>query len=75
MLFETDAQAVVHAIQLEQIDNTEFGKMVDSCCSILRRQPGFKIQFARREQNEAAHALARRSISFASPTSGGTPPL
>ncbi|CAN1769951.1 Putative ribonuclease H protein At1g65750 [Linum perenne] len=71
---ESDAKVVVDAIRQPNIDNTEFGDLVQGCLSILARQPGYMIEFVRRERNAVAHELARFSTSTSEPFIGeGTP--
>ncbi|CAN1166125.1 Putative ribonuclease H protein At1g65750 [Linum perenne] len=64
MVFESDAQEVVRAIQTSRRDDTEFGDILGACDALLRRNPGFSIAFVRRGQNKIAHELARHSASY-----------
>ncbi|CAN1135429.1 hypothetical protein LINPERHAP2_LOCUS8836 [Linum perenne] len=67
VVFETDAEVVVKAIQQEDISRSEFGEIIGRCREILARNSGYYVLFVRRVQNKAAHELARRSCSFTTP--------
>ncbi|CAN1174223.1 hypothetical protein LINPERHAP2_LOCUS31158 [Linum perenne] len=67
---ESDAKVVVDAIRQPNIDDTEFGDLVQGCLSILARQPGYKVGFVKREGNCVAHELARFSLATTEPIIG-----
>ncbi|CAN1145622.1 hypothetical protein LINPERHAP2_LOCUS14781 [Linum perenne] len=67
VVFESDAQEVVRAIQTSPRDDTEFEDILRACDAVLRWNPGFSIAFVRRGQNKIAHELARHSTSYVLP--------
>ncbi|CAN1285866.1 hypothetical protein LINPERPRIM_LOCUS19136 [Linum perenne] len=74
VLFESDAEVVMKAIQRGDVDITEFGELIQGCISIMGRNPDFSVSFVRREGNGVAHVLARHSSSCVTPTVGVTSP-
>ncbi|CAN1194974.1 hypothetical protein LINPERHAP2_LOCUS42845 [Linum perenne] len=75
VIFETDAKQVVDALHMSRQERTEFGDLLEACHAIMERNAGFEIQFCRREQNEAAHKIARQSIFMQTPFVGVHPPI
>ncbi|CAN1148331.1 Putative ribonuclease H protein At1g65750 [Linum perenne] len=73
VIFETDAEEVGLAVNLEMSDESEFGCLIAMCREMLISNPGFSVQVVRRNRNMVAHVLARRSISCESPFIGSSP--
>lgn len=75
VVFESDAKVVVDAVKSNEEDRTEFGSIIGQCQSLLRQQTAFSVGYVKRQVNEVAHVLARRShfsscrvVSFAIPS-------
>ncbi|CAN1143366.1 Putative ribonuclease H protein At1g65750 [Linum perenne] len=73
VILELDSLAVVNVVCSEEDDNTELGDIVAAARRLI--PPSWSIQFVRRHGNSAAHALARRSRSLASPSTGVVSPI
>ncbi|XVF71518.1 hypothetical protein PTKIN_Ptkin12aG0044200 [Pterospermum kingtungense] len=70
VIFEVDSKQVVDALSSLSSDLTEFGVIIECCKSMVLVEPHFKVIFARRGANVAAHALARRSRFVPCPAVG-----
>jgi ribonuclease HI len=65
--FELDAKKVVDNFLSTKHDGTEFGDIIQSCRSLFRNfYENSKVEFVRRQANEAAHALAKEATLSAS---------
>ncbi|RWR76746.1 LINE-1 reverse transcriptase isogeny [Cinnamomum micranthum f. kanehirae] len=73
VIFEMDAQEVVHAMKNSRSDISEFGSIIQACISLLSTG-NFHVDFIKRQVNEVAHALARASHSHASLSVWPVPP-
>ncbi|CAN1313940.1 hypothetical protein LINPERPRIM_LOCUS29137 [Linum perenne] len=71
-IIEVDALEVVRAVADGAEDVSEFGNIVRSCRLWLH--PTFELRHVRRNRNEVAHALARRSRLLTAPCEGEVPP-
>lgn len=60
VIFETDAQVVVKALEQDVEDNSEFGVIMSTCHLLLESKPLYKVQFVKRNPNDVAHVLARQ---------------
>jgi len=61
VIFESDSNCVVNAINSSSIMPNEFGGIVYKCCSILGQNTDYKVVFVRRQVNKVAHSLDRAS--------------
>ncbi|CAN1219601.1 Putative ribonuclease H protein At1g65750 [Linum perenne] len=73
--FEVDSEEVFGAIRSSSTDVSEFGCVIRGCRIILESRHDFSIHVVRRNRNQVAHALARRSPSFVSPFVGYSSPM
>ena len=65
--FELDAKKVVDNFLSTKHDGTEFGDIIQSCRSLFRNfYENSKVEFVRRQANEAAHTLAKEATLSAS---------
>ncbi|XVE59837.1 hypothetical protein DITRI_Ditri05aG0078900 [Diplodiscus trichospermus] len=62
VIFETDIQVVVNAIQFPQVDLSEFGSLIASCISQLSIELPYNVSFVMRQANKFVHALARAAF-------------
>ena len=62
MIFETDSLQVVQALQNWDADFSEFGALIKDCLSLLQGEHYFSVAFTKRQNNVAAHILARNAI-------------
>lgn len=65
VIFETDCQQVVHAIQAHGVDLSEFGSTIATCKSILVNHSHFVVEFVRKQMNMNAHTLGRPYLILA----------
>ncbi|CAN1153936.1 Putative ribonuclease H protein At1g65750 [Linum perenne] len=72
VIIETDSLSTVQALHGDQDDWTEFGEIIRQCRNLMPST--YSVEFVRREGNEVAHTLARRSFSLATPTLGVASP-
>ncbi|KVH96058.1 Ribonuclease H-like domain-containing protein [Cynara cardunculus var. scolymus] len=74
LVFETDSQTVVSTLTHKEEDCMEFWDIIHACKMVLNATLSFKVNFIRRNRNEVAHKLARRSQFFVEPISrAGSP--
>jgi ribonuclease HI len=67
--FELDSKVTRDAFHSRHTDNTEFGSIMKACREMFSAHfTNSRVEFIRRQANAAAHALARKAISLASPT-------
>lgn len=64
-ILETGSKALVDRLNSSIIDHTELGDLILACKNLLSLNPHFKVQFARRQANRAAHTLARVAATSA----------
>ncbi|CAN0901842.1 hypothetical protein LINGRAHAP2_LOCUS21644 [Linum grandiflorum] len=62
------------AVQEQVADDTEFGRIIEACKVRVSSKPGLSVSFGRRNYNEAAHVLARRSSTSIVIVIGEIPP-
>ena len=62
VIFETDSLQVVQALQNRDVDFSEFGALIKDCLSLLQGKHYFSMAFTKRQNNVAAHILARNAI-------------
>ena len=62
VIFETDSLQVVQALQNRDADFSEFGALIKDCLSLLQGEHYFSVAFTKRQNNVAAHILARNAI-------------
>ena len=62
VIFETDSLQVVQALQNRDDDFSEFGALIKDCLSLLQGEHYFSVAFTKRQNNVAAHILARNAI-------------
>ncbi|KAK6147935.1 hypothetical protein DH2020_018847 [Rehmannia glutinosa] len=74
VVFEMDAKAIVDAIGEPGEDWSELGRIIRSCRKLLESEPSYMVQFTKRQANVVAHALARASCSYVSPSTWVEPP-
>ncbi|CAN1285058.1 hypothetical protein LINPERPRIM_LOCUS18849 [Linum perenne] len=74
VIFETDSQTVVFALQQQREDRSEFGGIIRRCKEVIARKRNFNVRFARRIQNKVALAIARQSCSVTTHIWGEVPP-
>ncbi|CAN0896376.1 hypothetical protein LINGRAHAP2_LOCUS18453 [Linum grandiflorum] len=74
MIFEGDSQVLQLALANPTSDDTEFGDTVRMIAGLQRCWDSYDYVFVRRERNQVAHALARKSVFRTSPTIGLVPP-
>jgi len=63
---ELDCKQVVDGISSNLNTNSMFGVILNTCKVSLMNHQNFKISFIRRQTNNAAHLLAKASLSYAS---------
>ncbi|XVF55442.1 hypothetical protein PTKIN_Ptkin06aG0036200 [Pterospermum kingtungense] len=56
VIFETDSKVVADVISVQKSDLSEFGSIIGSCKSLLRRVNSSKVCFVKRQANNVAHA-------------------
>ncbi|CAH9126141.1 unnamed protein product, partial [Cuscuta epithymum] len=66
VIFEMDSKQVVQDVHSAREDISEYGSLLEDCKSLLATKNNFKVVFTRRKANSSAHALARKSINYAS---------
>jgi ribonuclease HI len=64
---ETDSLQIVQSINNRPNNTTEFGTIIDSCCSLLALNQNCKVSYMRRQANRVAHDLAQATRFIASP--------
>ena len=64
VIFETDSLHVVQALQNRDADFSEFGALIKDCLSLLQGEHYFFVAFTKRQNNVAAHILARNAIRY-----------
>lgn len=75
VVVETDAQRIRDAVNRpEELDDTIFGDLIAASKVILRQNSGFEVRWVSRNANSVAHALARNSRDFESPSCWVEPP-
>ncbi|CAN1806583.1 hypothetical protein LINPERHAP1_LOCUS24726 [Linum perenne] len=74
VVYETDCQVVIQAVEKGGTNITEFGRKIEVCKSLLQFQPHAEVVFIRRNGNRAAHAVARRTIHQADTVIGSAAP-
>ncbi|CAN1347693.1 hypothetical protein LINPERPRIM_LOCUS41210 [Linum perenne] len=74
VVYETDCQVVVHEMQKEGVNSTEFGRKIELCRSLLQVQPHAEVVFVRRNGNRAAQVVARRAIDQGDTNIGSVAP-
>ena len=74
VIFETDSLQV-QALQNRVADFSEFGVLIKDCLSLLQGEPYFSVAFTKRQNNVAAHILARYAIRHADFMVWNDPPL
>ncbi|CAN1247896.1 hypothetical protein LINPERPRIM_LOCUS6539 [Linum perenne] len=72
--FETDCQELVFAIRSDEEDVSEFGVLVGECRRELSSFLNTTVLFTRRNGNQVADAVARRSVCSVTSVWGGYPP-
>jgi len=66
--FETDSKLSADAFLSDRNDTSEFGCIISSCRSLFTTLfSNSRVEFVRRQANEAAHALPREATLLASP--------
>jgi ribonuclease HI len=66
--FETDSKLSADAFLSDRDDTSEFGCIISSCRLLFTALfSNSRVEFVRRQANEAAHALAREAMLLASP--------
>jgi len=66
--FELDSKITKDAFHSHYSDVTEFGSIITACRELFSLYfHNSRVEFVRRQANSAAHALARETISLASP--------
>ncbi|KAM7275381.1 hypothetical protein ACFE04_017247 [Oxalis oulophora] len=58
-----DCQDVVHVVQSNTLDLSEFEKVIDDCHTLLLQHSNVSVSWINREANIEAHCLARVSIN------------
>jgi len=67
--FEVDSKVTRDAFHSRHTDTTEFESIITACREMFSTSfPNSRLAFIRRQANSAAHALARKAIYLASPT-------
>lgn len=75
VIFEMDCKHVVDCIHRPVEDRSEFDALVLASRAILLSHPDFKVQFAWRQANGVAHALARvATVNACNRTFSSIPP-
>ncbi|CAN1301688.1 hypothetical protein LINPERPRIM_LOCUS25076 [Linum perenne] len=72
--FETDCQELAFAMRNEGEDVSEFGMLVDRCRRELASFMNTTVLFTRRNGNQVADAVARKSVCSVTSIWGGHPP-
>ncbi|XVF43106.1 hypothetical protein PTKIN_Ptkin02bG0013700 [Pterospermum kingtungense] len=72
VIFESDSQLVVKALQCTIYKDTEFGVILECCHLLLVSELHFNVDHVRRFANRVAYALARQSYLVQNPTVGFT---
>jgi ribonuclease HI len=62
VIFETDAQAIVKAIRTRTFPRTSWGEIAKHFSRVFSSNEDFSITWVRRENNQAAHTLARWAV-------------
>ncbi|CAN1254743.1 Putative ribonuclease H protein At1g65750 [Linum perenne] len=75
VIYEMDSQIVAHAVNRDEVDRTEFGRIISKCREALQNQVNSKVRAVRRCSNGAAHVLARRSVYSTQSFIGEVPPV
>jgi ribonuclease HI len=66
VIFESDSQTLVNAINSRNGRVSVFGSIIDNIKNNLFLLSNFEVKFVRRQANMAAHSLARAAISWTS---------
>ncbi|CAN0912292.1 Uncharacterized mitochondrial protein AtMg00310 [Linum grandiflorum] len=74
VMYEGDSQTLALAIQSEEEDEFEFGRIVDSCRKALLCMGDASYSFVRRERNAVADAIAKQSLFHVGCFVGTAPP-
>ncbi|CAN0907521.1 hypothetical protein LINGRAHAP2_LOCUS24847 [Linum grandiflorum] len=74
MIFEGDAQNLQAALDEPDTDHTEFGDIIRMIVGLQRCWENYTYVSVRRERNQVAYNLARKSIFHTSPLEGHVPP-
>jgi ribonuclease HI len=61
---ETDCLQIIQALQSKSRNNTEFGIVINLCCSMLNLNLNYKVNHVRRQTNRVAHNLAIRQLVY-----------
>ena len=68
VIVESDAKAVVDAVNGSFSDISEFGNLIGNCRRLVLENPNVRISYVRRQANGVAHALAKAAHYYASPS-------
>ncbi|XP_058746722.1 uncharacterized protein LOC131619666 [Vicia villosa] len=64
VIFESDSQGVVQAIDSNYKGDSEFSLIIKSINSLLQAFPNFEVKFIKRQANSVAHSLAKAANSW-----------
>ncbi|XP_042976327.1 uncharacterized protein LOC122307486 [Carya illinoinensis] len=64
VLFEGDAQVVVNAVNSATEDLSFYGSLIEDMKMLLKQRTEWTVQYTHRTNNEAAHLLAKESLSI-----------
>lgn len=66
VLFEGDAQMLIHAIKDTEECYVRYGNIVEDIKQLLKGSSSWSISFIHREGNQIAHCLAKKGLSLTS---------
>ncbi|CAN0919033.1 LINE-1 reverse transcriptase homolog [Linum grandiflorum] len=73
--YEGDSQVLALALKSQEEDDSEFGRIVDSCRKLLLCMGDVSYSFVRRVRNTVADAIAKQSLFHVGCFVGTTPPI